>query len=92
MSLVIARQGDEVTCTNGHHIADVAKDIMHATAVEPEQFKNWNAAMAAPKYADPINTDCPECGAPWMRGNQWGGWELHLSDGRWHGTDQTEES
>jgi len=49
-----AKEGDEVTCINGHRICTIAKDINEGQSHQPEFFHDWTQSSTCP---------CKTCGA-----------------------------
>lgn len=80
--MLIAKEGELVTCENGHPICTVAEDIHTETVVDRSQFRDWTWDYS-PEYATPI-PPCPQCGKLFIRTNLWFGNDLHVGN-EWRG-------
>jgi hypothetical protein len=76
-----AQAGEEVTCTNGHVICVVRKEISIAAKVRPEYFQHWTQPSPAigERAAD---CACVKCGALWFQGTGIST-RLHFAKGGW---------
>lgn len=71
-----AKAGEVVTCTRGHEIATIAKDIAVGGVYKPDLFKDWQQPEPA-VGTDARKIRCQICGSPWFIS----GMILHIGDG-----------
>lgn len=70
-----AREGERVTCENGHRIATVARDIHGGEfGRDPSRFVDWCFGIEPEIGSTP--PPC-QCGAPWWIGGN----SMHFEDG-----------
>lgn len=90
--MLVAEEGEKVSCENGHYICTVAERIETGRATV-SQFKDWAPDIVIVQ-GERI-PDCPTCGAPFIRRrpliaglpatapvNRARGEQLHI-EGRW---------
>lgn len=68
-----AKRGERATCTQGHVIFTVARDLSMGDPIAPElDFADWQ--QPRPALGTPTNQIvCTVCGAPWVRSAVMGG-------------------
>jgi hypothetical protein len=78
----IAKEGDLVTCVNGHPICNLSEDIYFCQSVKPKLFVNYYEGQAELRigFRIPRDTFCAVCGQPYMRCLS--GVQIHI-DGIW---------
>ena len=78
-----ASKGEVVTCTNGHEICELGRNVYVGGNIESEAFVNWrNTEPAQPGDAfEP----CKTCGASYIRSAGGFGARLHIN-GEWRTT------
>ena len=82
--VLYAKKGEIITCTSGHEICELARDIYVREALMAEQLTNWKNQDSA-KPCDVI-TPCNTCGEPFVKSEMPnGGIWLHI-DGEWRTT------
>ena len=79
--ILYAKAGEVVTCTGGHEICDLAKDIFVADLIQTGQFTNWRN-QEPPEPHSPI-MPCKTCGEPFIKGTY--GMQLYIN-GEWRTT------
>lgn len=73
-----ANEGEKITCTNGHFICEVARDIKRDDIQEPtKDFRNWWPGMQATDFIGETDIRCPQCEALWFQD----GWRVHFENG-----------
>jgi hypothetical protein len=76
-----AQPGEEVTCTNGHVICVVRKEISIAAKVRLEYFHHWT--QQTPAIGETAkDCACVKCGARWFMGTGLNT-HLHFAKGGW---------
>lgn len=68
-----AKEGDWVTCEEGHQIAQFARDVPVGSMFQGDELHNWK--QTEPKRGQ-LAQPCEHCGRPWFAGMQ-----FHFSDG-----------
>lgn len=82
--VLYARQGEIITCTNGHRICELSRDIYVNEPLMAEQLTNWKNQEPA-KPCDVI-MPCNTCGEPFVKSEMpYGGSWLYIS-GEWRTT------
>lgn len=87
--ILYAKKGEVVTCTNGHEICELAKDVYVNEPLMAEKFINWKNQEPA-KPCDVI-APCNACGEPFIKSAMpYGGIWLHI-DGEWRTTREPQK-
>jgi hypothetical protein len=75
-----AKAGEKVTCTNGHVICEVVKDLNTGDMNWGDNFGNWT--QEPPKTGQLDKPVCAVCGADFFDPEP-GSWAMHFEDGTW---------
>jgi hypothetical protein len=82
--VLYAKKGEVITCTGGHEICELARDIFVGDTMIAEGFITWRNQDPA-KPGDVI-VPCKTCGEPFIKSSMsYGGSQLHI-DGEWRTT------
>jgi len=76
-----AKAGETVTCTKGHEICDLSRDIRVGDPIQTGQFTNWRNQKPPEPHSDIM--PCPTCGEPYIKGPF--AMQLHIN-GEWRTT------
>jgi hypothetical protein len=61
-----AKAGETVTCTKGHEICDLRRDIHVGDPIQTGQFTNWRNQNPPEPHSEIM--PCPTCGEPYIKG------------------------
>jgi len=85
-----AAKGEVVSCTTGHEVCELSRDVYIGDTVQSEQFTNWRNQK--PPIAGDLIAPCQTCGHPFIMSQMpYGGSRLHI-DGEWRTTKQDDTS
>ena len=74
-----ARQGEVVTCINGHPICHIARDILVGEPRDGSHFTDW--LQPEPDRSESVaDISCRECRGVWVRGNIRDGYQFHFGN------------
>lgn len=60
--MIYVREGEIVTCENGHELYEITRDVERFERVSAVQFSPVSIGVPEPVNGEPI-PDCPLCGA-----------------------------
>lgn len=63
----VARKGERITCSAGHHVCDAVEDIPANGLTMAEMFGNWHPRVDPVQNGQPFTAVAPcFCGKPWL--------------------------
>jgi len=70
--MLIASEGDIVTCENGHQLYRITRDVPQGAFLHTTQFQAIHESLNDPLPLTKIPMKCPDCSARWMKGGSSG--------------------
>jgi hypothetical protein len=82
--ILYAKKGEIISCTGGHEICELAKDVYVGGTLVADKFTNWRNQEPAKPHD--VVAPCKTCGAPFIKQmSHHGGSQLHI-DREWRTT------
>ena len=79
---IVAREGEIVTCPNGHRLFKLTRNAIRRRPILAEDFEAIHPNMPVPRRNEKIHP-CPECKELFYRINEYWRAQLHFENGGW---------
>ena len=75
-----AHKGSQITCTQGHPICEIARDVYVGEPRSGADFTAWQ--QTEPDRSTSVaDIQCTVCGGSWINGGTDSGYRFHFEDG-----------